>query len=780
MTAGMSLTRLSIAAMLIAFLGGRFGSPAAAQLMNFAESGQPPAVGLELLQDDPHDLIFFKESAGGGWVKARLLPFPGRRLPDAPTGRLKVEVLGIEDAAFTAKWADIERIDLWEQRLERETKRRIEQGDFTGAYPFLAVLIRDYPNRPGLRTLRIEYLWNDARRRAQRGELGASLAMLEELRRYAPEYQPETVLRAIGGVTDRILGQFVDEGKLTLAQQLLSRLKGEYGDGGLTSIARWDGEFLAMAEIKRDEAIAARDAGDYRAARQLARDSVALSPAISGGEELIREIDTIYPLIQIGVLQSAVDFDPTRIDNWGSRRAGRLLYRKLFEMREAGPEGGVYDFLFGRTELSPDRMEFDLFLEPERLPEPLNRIDAFRVADVLAERALGQSSIYFSPWAAAVDAIALEGPKQIRCLLRRPNLLPASLLQVTVDGGWLGDEPGAPTGDYRVDVREDDVVRYVLRGEPRAETQPRELVEIRYESASDIVSALLNRQVDVVDQLFPSDAARLRNHRQIRVGTYPLPSIHMLVPCSDHPYLAQRTFRRALIYGTNRADILHGELLERRELPGCQVVSGPFPAGVEPNDPLGYAYDRSIVPRDYEPRLAKLLITMNANLMKSEAARQKEEIPPMRPIRLAFPPNNLTRIACEAIRSQWELLGLETELVELPPGRSFPDEGTADLVYLSAAVWEPILDARRVLGPDGIARSPDQLIGLGLRRLEESRNWRDARDRLLDLHAIAHHELPILPLWQLVDSFAYRRELVGVGTDIVSLYQNADRWRLNR
>jgi hypothetical protein len=169
---------------------------------------------------------------------------------------------------------------------------------------------------------------------------------------------------------------------------------------------------------------------------------------------------------------------------------------------------------------------------------------------------------------------------------------------------------------------------------------------------------------------------------------------------------------------------------------------------------------------------------MNQNQMKAAASRSGGEVPEMRPIRLAYPPDGLSRMSCEAIRSQWSLLDLEVELVELPVGQSYPDPGTADLVFVSAAVWEPFIDARRVLGPRGLARSEDQLVGLGLRRLEQAKNWKDARDRLLDLHSIAHHELPVLPLWQMVESYAYRRDVRGVGTGIVSLYQNADNWRL--
>ena len=756
--------------------------PAIAQLANYAQQGAPPDPGLALLQEEPHDLLFFTVKAGGGWAKTLLLQLPGRAMPADRSGSLKLNVLGIEGKDFTARWSDIEKIDFWEKRLERETKERIARGDFKGAYPFMSVLIRDYPNRPGLRELRCEFLWRDAIARAKRKELAPTLAMLEELRRYAPEYKRDEVLDAIGRTTDQLMQQLMDAGDLNLAQKMLARLERDYGDENLQSVQKWNAEFLRMATVKQNEAKAALDAKKYREARKLSRESLYLKPDIPGGTELVELIDKIYPLINVGVLQTATVLEPTRLENWGARRSGRLLYRTLFEMEGPGPEGGEYDFIFGDVEMSPDRMHFDLLLEPENLKPPLDRVSGPFLADVMAKRAQSSSKEYFSPWAAAVDSIGLEGPKQVTFNLRRPNVLPISLLQVPVDGSWFGGEPLSPTGDYRRQAVGDDEVRYVLFGEPKTETQPREIVELRCGSAADAVNLLLQGEVDVLDQLFPADAVRLKKVKAIKVANYPLPTVHMLVPCSDHPYLAERTFRRALLYGINRQDILRGELLEGLDFDGCRVLSGPFPAGIELNDPLGYAYDMKIEPRPYEPPLAKLLLAMNANQMKSTAQRKKLEMPELTPIRLALPPDNLSRVACEAISTQWKLLGLEVELVELPVGRTFPkpDEDIADIVYVSAAVWEPIIDARRVLGPEGLAASEDQLVGLGLRQLEHAKNWREVRDRLLALHAIAHHELPVLPLWQMVESYAYRRELVGMGSEIVSLYQNAGNWRLGK
>ncbi len=752
------------------------------QSLNYAQKGQPPELGLGLLQEDPHDLIFFTEASGGGWAKVLTISFPGRTPPTNPTGSFRFQVIGIEGKEFVSKWTEIERFDLWEIRLEREIKERIAASDFVGAYPFLSVLIRDYPNRPGLRDLRCDYLYQDAVSRANKGEYESTLAMLEELRRYAPEYKQSTVLQLISNVTDRLMQNLMDTTELDLAQQLLARLAKDYPGNTLESISKWNDEFLGMAEEKRNEAINARDAKNYRLARTLARESVYLKPDISGGQELIREIDTIYPLVNVGVLQSATILDPTRLDNWGARRAGRLIYRTLFEIEDAGPEGGEYKFIFGDVEISPDRMHFDLLLEPDSLVPPLDTIQGFFLADVMADRAKPSSGNYFAPWAAAVESIGLDGPLQVTFNLRRPHVLPTSLLQIPVDGSWFGGAPNSPTGDYRKESVEDEIVRYVLSGDPKVATQPREIVEIRSRSASEGVSALLQGRIDVLDQLFPADAVRLSKSKKVKVANYPLPTVHMLVPCSDHPFLAERTFRRALLYGINRQDILSGELLEGLESEGCRVLSGPFPAGLELNDPLGYAYDQSISPRPYEPPLAQLLLAMNANQMKSEAQRKEEVLAELTPLRLAYPPDNLSRVACEAIRTQWELLGLEVQLVELQVGQTFPDreKNIADIVYVSAAMWEPVIDAGRLLGPVGLARCEDQLVGLGLRRLEEAKNWRDVRNRLVDLHAIVHHELPVLPLWQMVDSYAYRRDLIGMGSDIVSLYQNADNWRLGQ
>lgn len=754
---------------------------AQAQIQSYSRQGKPPELGLDLLRQDPYDLIFFTPQSGGGW--AMVTPLPFRDMPSRRDGKLEFEVMGLRPKKFGAKWTEIERIDFWEKRLEQETSDRIAGGDFTGAFPFLSILIRDYPTRPGLRNLRSDFLFKNAFQRAEKGERGEALALLEELHQYNPEYRQKEVINGISGTTSTLMRSLMEEKQYAIAQQLLVRLKKSYKAYNLESISRLENEFLQLAQEKRDQALKALEAKDYRLARTRAIESINLKPDIEGGEKLVSDIAKAYPMVRVGVLQAAREFDPVRLDSWAARRAGRLLYRNLFEIHGVLPEGGDYRFLFGDSELSADRKLLTLNLNLSKLEPPLDKLGIDFLADQLANRARPEQPEYYTPWAAAVDGIAINGPRRIDLTLRRPNVLPTCLLQLNVDGSWFGGEAGEPTNDYKLGEIKGEETRFKLTDIAKSNlsdpSKPQEIVEIHCSNAGDAVERLRRGDIDVLDQLFPADAARLRKNKDITVVPYPLPTVHMLIPCSDHPYIANDNFRRALVYGMDRENILNMLLgKEGADSAGCRVLSGPFPAGLDPQDPLGYAYDQDIKPHPFEPSLSRLLKQVAINMMEEEAKRNKETPPKLREIRLAHPADNMSRIACQTIADQWKLTGLEVELVELPPGKTMPDPDQADLCYVSTAIWEPILDARRVLGPEGLAKCEDQLLGLGLRRLEEALNWGEVRQRLLDLHFISHHELPVIPLWQMVDSYAYRKNLRGVGRNIISLYQNADSWRI--
>src|SRR3970282_276310 len=104
-----------------------------------------------------------------------------------------------------------------------------------------------------------------------------------------------------------------------------------------------------------------------------------------------------------------------------------------------------------------------------------------------------------------------------------------------------------------------------------------------------------------------------------------------LVIRDRHPHLANRTFRRALLYGLNRELILRQGLLRGHSLPGVQGTSTPFPAPSASGDSQAYAYDQQIAPRPYDPRLALTLRLVAERGPKSAYERVEQTAPETTP-----------------------------------------------------------------------------------------------------------------------------------------------------
>jgi ABC-type transport system substrate-binding protein len=145
---------------------------------------------------------------------------------------------------------------------------------------------------------------------------------------------------------------------------------------------------------------------------------------------------------------------------------------------------------------------------------------------------------------------------------------------------------------------------------------------------------------------------------------------------------------------------------------------------------------------------------------------------------LTHPRDPVARIACQSIEAQLERAGIPIQLRELSADELLAGQRDWDIRYAELAVWEAVTDARQILGPRGIVGdAAGPYIGSALRELDVATNWQDVRTRLAALHEITHHELPIVPLWQSVNHFAYRTSIQGVGEAPMTLYQNVESWQ---
>ncbi len=733
-----------------------------------------------LMNEAPFDLIYIKPEAGGERVRVLPIDFPNREVPSSPdmNGKLIVSLVQHPDRKYEVRWRDIEvgpngkpKIILFEEQVLLDARRLMEEKEYAAAFEHLNYLMSFYPQTPGLAKMKEDFLFVSAAEMFAQQRLPHTLAVLEEYQRSYPGSREKQIRTAMSNVADQMVQNYIQSGDLRAAQMLLVRLRKDYASKPLDVVERWDAEFRRQASEMQEKAKVALAEGRMREARSLATQMLAIQPDLTGGKELLAEIIRVYPMMRIGVFQKSQRPDPTSLSDWAARRSGALVSRPLFQFRNTGPEGGDYDFSLGKFSQSDDRRELELnFTKSTSLYSP-------DVAEWLMARADPKGKVYRASWASLLQDIRMESPERLIVRLRKPHVLPHALLQ------WPLEELPAVAGTtsaalYKLASNTDaeSSFRWGLSEKPDA-GRPVEIVEKFYDDPRKAVSDMLRGEIDIIDQLFPSDAKTLRSIPGIKVDTYALPSIHMLVPRSDHRYLREATFRRALMYGINRQAVLQDEILGGDTEIGSQIISGPFPIGKSDNDQLSYAYNQAISPMPYDRTLSKLLFILAEKDIASAAARKKVPVPPFEKLKLGVPDVEFAKTAGEAFVQQWGIIGIPVELVVLPRGVTNPDV-PVDLLYVTASIWEPATDIERLLGPDGVAATNDPFIVQALGTLRTSRNWTEVRRSLQDLHRLIDDHLPVLPLWQVNDALAYRTNVRGLTTKPMTLYQGLEKWRI--
>jgi hypothetical protein len=608
-----------------------------------------------------------------------------------------------------------------------------------------------------------------------------ALAVLEELLAQNPNYRggesSPTLMQVLGNITDRLLTRYVEQRDFRSARTLLARLARQYRADNEPFVQRWRQQLSEMAARHRDAAREHLAAGRFVEAHDESTAMQQVWPEVAGANELIAEIARRYPLVVVGVEHPARKFDTRSLHDVAARRAGRLRERLLVEFTGPGPEGGEYNSPLGTIQFSDDGRQLAF-----RLPRDAGPDLAYDLVQRLLERARPASESHSPTWSRVLETVRANGTAAVQADLRASHVLPQALLQLPLvpPSHQLHLSGGGPAEPYTLLAQEPASTRLTINPDYafRGVGQPAEVAERYYEDPQRALLALQRGEIDVLDRVYPGDIPTLRADASVAVAPYRTPTTHVLAVRSEHPYLANRTFRRALLYGSNRELILREGILRGRQVAGFRVVSGPFPAPSSSGDPAAYGYDQQIDPRPYEPRLALTLRILGEGEVKAAHEKLEQTPPPLTPIVLGHPADETSRIACRALARQWQRIGVECQVVEFPPGAFDDSEGKCDLVYLQLAAWEPIVDAGRLLGQDGLAPAGSAFIQLTLRQIEQAQNWQQARFRLLHLHRLLHEDVTLIPLWQTADHFAWRRSLQGISPGRVHLYQDVEQWRV--
>lgn len=743
------------------------------------------ALAEPLYLQDPFDEVTLNKENNNAELKTFPLELPGRKVPvDPPAGgELELRLLDRPDQAFRVPWESIKRVRLFEQMVLEEAQQLAKDGEIDAAHDAFKLLERKYPKTPGLAEAGERFLMAQMAAAYKRGRYDECLAVLLELHRRNP--QRRGLAEAWQRVADHLIESYSQAGNYAAARDILSGLAQRFPEAAADMTGKWTGRFAEDGKRFQAQADAALSAGRLREAYLAATRMHEVWPDIEGGDDLMRQVFARYPHVTVGVGSGYAAGGAYLPDDWSVRRVRPLLQRPLMQLTGYGSEGGIYSAGVAEGQSDEQRQRVTLRLaagdaarQDARAHSGQGTTAARAARPLLAAIDPGDPGFNLG-WARALSAVSAPSLFELRVDFRQPQPRPEAwiyaLSAALPAAAGSDDEAGPLVHPYRVEASAQRGTHFVAQpGAVITAGQPREVIERRYPSTAAGLAALERGEISLLDRISPWELPAARKLAGVTVEPYALPTVHCLAFNSLRPRTADRRFRRALAYGLERQAILQRSLLGSQPVDGCQVITGPLPRSVSGTDKHGYAYDDTVEDYPHDPPLAMVLAGLalqDAMAREQAAGGQGAALPNLE---LVHPADELARLACQSIAQQLGVLGIPLSLRELPPGES-PGEDY-DLLYIELILDEPLVDVGRLFNSRGIAGA-SALLTAACERVFEATTWDEVVARLHELHRAAHQEVAVLPLWQLVEHFAYHNTVAGVGQRPLGLYQNLGQWK---
>ncbi|HEY2157515.1 MAG TPA: ABC transporter substrate-binding protein, partial [Isosphaeraceae bacterium] len=396
------------------------------------------------------------------------------------------------------------------------------------------------------------------------------------------------------------------------------------------------------------------------------------------------------------------------------------------------------------------------------------------------DRAVTTLPAYSARWADLMDRVEPIDDETVELKLSRPSLHPEHWLLAPVGpahgggDGWVSTVGKArrPVGDgpYRWEPSARGVAQYVAARPDGPKV--RRIREVRHDSPAAALSAFVRGDATLIEDVAPDRLAELGAVEGIKVGRYATPSLHRIAIDGRNEALRNRNLRRALSLAVDRKTLLEETVLRRASDPANAIADGPFLKGT-------YADAADVTPLPYDPWLAHALV----------AAARKELGGGIIRLTLEHPPTAIARAVCPRLAAAWNTVGVEVTLKEAPE-RSLETRlrsgGRFDLAYRASRPGEAAFDAGPTICPAYDAPpSSDPLASLAsprilqlLLQLDRAPETTLAQGLLLQIDRESRDELPMLPLWQVVDHYAWRSRLKGIGEEQTQLYQGIESWEV--
>jgi peptide/nickel transport system substrate-binding protein len=705
------------------------------------------------------------------------VPKPAEEKEEEVRSEIIIHSLHGDVRDFRVKRLDIKRVEYFEDMVMAEADRLMRRRDFARAFEHLLAVRQRDPRWPGLDDHVNRFLYEEGSAALIDSDDDRGLRLLGELHARKPDYPAlaDKLATAYGGR----LNKAFDVGVYVRARQILHDLEQLTPDHAIVRDSKQ--RFIKKAQGLLDEGL--KKTGGERV--DMLSEALRIWPALPGAAAAYEEAFAALPTLTVAVWDL-----PRPVAPWvlspATERVSRLLYLPVLAAdSEAALQGNQSGQLAANVNKADLGRRFELKIRPGFTwsdgSRPVSAIDLVRA---LADRANPRCPGYNARWANLLQEIVAQDDSQVEVRLNRSFLRPETWLLGPIGpahaawDGWVTTPRGRlPVGDGPFEWQEGDssAASYLARDTEGSAPalHVRRIREVRYPTPNQALAALLRGDVTMIEHVPPDRVPALSKMAEFQVGRYAHPMLHRIAIDGRNALLRNRTLRRGLSYAIDRKTLFEETLLRGPADDLNCLSNGPFPKG-------SYADPPGTKPLDYDPMLAKMLVA---------AARKEMGAGPIK-LRFEYPSTPEARAVVPKIAEGWRKIDLEVETIERPEseleealrsGRRF------DLAYRSSRVIEPIWEAGPLLCPpydaapaaSGLEAVASARILELLLRLERAPEVPSATGVVVTIARESHDELPVLPLWQLQDHFAWRKRLKGPSQESsLNLYQGIESWEI--
>jgi peptide/nickel transport system substrate-binding protein len=692
---------------------------------------------------------------------------------------LVIHLLEGEIRDFKLKRVNLKSIEYFEDMLMAEADRLILVRDYPRAFEHLLLVQRRNPNWKGLSDRVNRLLFEEGSWAIAGGDKNRGARLLGELAARKPDYPGlnEKLALAYGGRIE----QAITDGRFAEARSILHSLELIAPQNDLVAQSR--SRFLDRAQRVVEKARAA--SGPERL--DLWAEALRIWPALEGAPTEYESAFAEWPTLDVAVVDTPRNLGPW-IRTPAARRVAPLLYAGLTDRPPDATAGAqpLLPPLVTNIEVQDLGRRLELTMRSGPMwsdgSRPTSAVDVARALVAWSEP---RSPGYLARWADLLERVEVLDDTRVMLQLRRPLIRPEVWLERPIGpahAAWDGrvampDGQRRPVGNALFAWSAEAPDRIVLeRADNTSAPNPpriRRLREIRYPNTSAALGAFLRGDVTLLDHVPPDRVSSLLNREDIRIGRYVTPGLHILAIDGRNPALRNRTLRRAIALAFDRKQLLEENVLRRPVDDRNHPADGIALAGSAMDAP-------GMRPHEANPVSARMLVA---------AARRELGGRPIR-LTIEYPARAEAQAALPRIAESLRAAGLEIDLAErnesdleerLTAGARF------DLAYRVVRPTEPLRDIASALCPGydapgmttGLSalESSPRILQLVL-ELEQASDQAIALEQAQLIDRESHDELPVIPLWQLDDHFAWRTRLVGPQEIAASLYQGIDTWEV--